>query len=191
LEGEAAGACRVDGSVTWTVNGISDTIELCLPTTEAPRMLADLDAHLEGSAATDYRRHEIAHGIGHVHAPTVEMFLPQMLNYQLTGRVSFTKGCYTGQEVVARLHYRGKTKRAMLLASLPDSGAEVAAAPGAPVFAKGRGQAVGNLVTSELAPEGGRHLLVVIALDALANPVTLGEEGPQLSFPPMPYPLES
>jgi folate-binding protein YgfZ len=191
FDSEAAGTCRVDGSATWTVGDIADTVELCAPATGAASLLADLEARLVGTDTADFRRHEIAHGIGHVHAPTVEMFLPQMLNYQLTGRVSFTKGCYTGQEVVARLHYRGKSKRAMLLATIPDSGEEVVATPGTPVFAEGRAQAVGNLVSSELAPEGGRCMLVVITLDALAHPVMLGENGPRLSFPPMPYSLES
>ena len=50
-------------------------------------------------------------GEAEVQAATADEFIPQMLNYDVSGHVSFTKGCYTGQEVVARLHYRGTAKQ--------------------------------------------------------------------------------
>ncbi len=55
----------------------------------------------------------IRRGIAEVQAPLQERLLPQEMNYQLTGGVSFKKGCYTGQEIVARLHYRGNLKKHM------------------------------------------------------------------------------
>lgn len=57
--------------------------------------------------------HQIRRGIGEVRAETQEQLLPQEINLQLTGGVSFKKGCYTGQEIVARLHYRGQLKKHM------------------------------------------------------------------------------
>ena len=113
------------------------------------------------------------------------MFLPQMLNYQLTGQLSFTKGCYTGQEVVARMHYRGKVKRAMVLATVDAP----APTPGESLYAAGSRQACGNVVSAETGPDGTR-MLAVIALNALDGDILLGENGPPLGFPPMPYALE-
>lgn len=52
-------------------------------------------------------------GIAYINQSTVELFVAQMLNYQLIGAISFTKGCYTGQEIIARMKYLGKLKRRM------------------------------------------------------------------------------
>ena len=54
---------------------------------------------------------EVQSGIATLTAPLVEAFVPQMLNYESVGGVSFKKGCYPGQEIVARAHYRGAVKR--------------------------------------------------------------------------------
>ena len=55
----------------------------------------------------------VRRGIGEIRAETVEEFIPQDLNFQFTGGVSFSKGCYTGQEIIARMHYKGKIKKHM------------------------------------------------------------------------------
>lgn len=172
--------------ILWTVADDTNTAEACLPADLADAWMARLSATLTRAESADYRRHEIERGIGHVRRATVEMFLPQMLNFQLTGRISFSKGCYTGQEVVARLHYRGKTKRAMFIARTSSATAE----PGDPLYVAGRSQSVGNVVSAEPDRDGNLALLVVLALDARSDSVRLGEQGPELAFPPMPYPLE-
>lgn len=59
------------------------------------------------------RATDIAAGIPQVYAATSEQFVAQMLNLDVVDAISFTKGCYTGQEVIARAHYRGKVKRRM------------------------------------------------------------------------------
>ncbi len=74
----------------------------------------------------------IRRGIAEVKAPLQEQLLPQEMNFQLTNGVSFKKGCYTGQEIVARLHYRGKLKKHMARArishhSAPEIGSQVLA----------------------------------------------------------------
>ena len=56
---------------------------------------------------------DIAAGVAQVHAATSEEFVAQMLNLDALGGISFEKGCYTGQEVIARAHYRGRVKRRM------------------------------------------------------------------------------
>lgn len=73
---------------------------------------------------------DILSGYGQVEKSTVEQFLPHHLNYQHTGAVSFNKGCYTGQEIVARMQYRGKLKSRLFLAEvevkdLPEPGTEI------------------------------------------------------------------
>ena len=60
-----------------------------------------------------WRALDIAAGIPEVYAATSEQFVAQMLNLDVMGAISFTKGCYTGQEVIARAHYRGRVKRRM------------------------------------------------------------------------------
>ena len=59
------------------------------------------------------RAARIAVGLPQVYAATTELFVAQMLNLDVIGAISFTKGCYTGQEVIARAHYRGRIKRRM------------------------------------------------------------------------------
>jgi folate-binding protein YgfZ len=73
----------------------------------------------------DWQALDITAGLPWVEAATQDLFIPQTLNLDLIGGVSFTKGCYPGQEVVARSHYRGTVKRRMArgLLALPDQGA--------------------------------------------------------------------
>lgn len=67
---------------------------------------------LTAPADTDaLNRHWVEQGIAEVQAATMEEFIPQMLNYHLIDGVSFKKGCYTGQEIVARMHYKGQLKK--------------------------------------------------------------------------------
>lgn len=98
-------------------------------------------------------------GFGEISAATAELFIPQMLNYHLNGAVNFKKGCYTGQEIVARTHYRGQVKRHVQLASCA---AKSAPEPGADVLGAS-GNTVGNVVDSALAGDGYCELLVVVA----------------------------
>ncbi len=152
---------------------------------------ADGGARLDGLAATAadeaaWQRLQIEAGIARIEAPTVETFVPQVLNYDLTGHISFTKGCYTGQEVVARLHYRGKSKRRCYRADLPGS---AAAAPGADLYLPG-GQAAGEMVNS-VAANGNGVALVTATEEALAQGLHLDDtDGPRLSLERPPYPLE-
>ncbi|MCZ6830773.1 MAG: tRNA-modifying protein YgfZ [Gammaproteobacteria bacterium] len=134
------------------------------------------------------------------------MFIPQMINYKMTGLIRFNKGCYTGQEVVARIHYRGKLKRPMVLASInlePDADLSAAgmsegrtserriAAAGTPLYKPGSEQSIGNVVNC--ARDGDSYrLLVVVTSAAVDEGVHLADPaGPQLSFHDLPYPLPS
>jgi len=135
---------------------------------------------------------EIRAGIPNIVASTAEAFVPQMVNYATIGGVSFTKGCYPGQEVVARMHYLGKLKRRMYLAhvetdSLPEAGENL--------FPAGAedAQACGKLVQAQLAPEGGIDLLAVIQIAvAEKETVHLGSvNGSPLQLLADPYPVDN
>lgn len=134
---------------------------------------------------------DIRAGIPAVFAETGEAFVPQMTNLQLIDGVSFTKGCYTGQEVVARMKYLGKLKRRMYLARV-DS--ETGPKPGDDIFSDGSesGQGAGKVVAASPSPDGGHELLAVTEISAFErDDVHLGDaDGPKLTFQPLPYPFE-
>jgi folate-binding protein YgfZ len=67
----------------------------------------------QGTALTLWERSDVAGGMPQIYAATSEAFVAQMLNLDLLGSIAFDKGCYTGQEVIARAHYRGRVKRRM------------------------------------------------------------------------------
>lgn len=126
-----------------------------------------------------------------IYAQTVEAFVPQMVNLQLVDGVSFRKGCYTGQEVVARTQFLGQLKRRMYLAHVDG---EVAPHPGDELHCAGSasGQGTGKVVDARPAPHGGFDLLAVVqlALVDAGDTIRLRDaDGPQLHFQPMPYPF--
>jgi len=119
-----------------------------------------------------------------------EQFVPQMVNFDVLGAVNFKKGCYPGQEVVARSQYRGTIKRRTALASVA---ADLdAAQAGVELFhSEDPGQPCGRVVNAAAAPDRGVDLLAEIKLAALdAGTVHLGTaDGPALRFLPLPYAL--
>ncbi|MCB1760139.1 MAG: folate-binding protein YgfZ [Gammaproteobacteria bacterium] len=130
-------------------------------------------------------------GIPTIHGATSEAFLPQMANMQLIDGVSFTKGCYTGQEVVARTKYLGKVKRRMYLATV-DS--DTPPQPGDELFAErsDSDRASGRVVDAAPSPNGGYELLAVVEIERQEQEqIHLGSTtGATLSFNPLPYPFE-
>lgn len=160
--------------------------EAFIPTGDAAELEAWLAQSSQPGFEAQWRLADINAGLGHLQPETLEMFIPQMLNYQLTGQVSFSKGCYTGQEVVARMHYRGKLKRPMYLASVESQEAPFA---GEPLFRPGSEQSVGNVVNAA-ADDSAYRLLAVVATDAIDHGIHLGStNGPRLEFHELPYSL--
>ncbi len=95
---------------------------------------------------------DVLSGLPRVLPETQEEFIPQALNLDLLGGISFDKGCYTGQEIVARVHYRGTVKRRCYLAAGPGE----PPAPGAPVYGpQSADQAAGHIVLAAPDPNGG------------------------------------
>ena len=122
-------------------------------------------------------------------AQTRELFIPQMINLQAVGGVSFKKGCYTGQEIVARMQYLGKLKRHLYRLSL--AAGHAAPAPGTPLFTPSHTSSVGEVVLAANA-ENGVELLAVLTSDAAqAGDIHLGDlQGPGLSLLELPYQLD-
>ena len=131
---------------------------------------------------------EVRSGVARVMAATAEHFVPQMINFELVGGVNFQKGCYPGQEVVARSQYRGTLKRRAMLF---DSDAVLA--PGQEVFhSADPGQPAGQVVLAASRPDGpGGSALVEVKLAALAQgSLHAGSaEGPLLRPAALPYPI--
>ncbi|MES9871787.1 MAG: folate-binding protein [Candidatus Sedimenticola sp. 6PFRAG7] len=134
---------------------------------------------------------DIRAGIPTVLEPTIEAFVPQMTNMQLVDGVSFTKGCYTGQEVVARMKYLGKLKRRMYLAR---SDSDECPAPGDELFSSSSksGQGAGRVVDAQPSPDGGCELLAVAEIASVeADDLHIGSaDGAKLNFLEMPYSFE-
>ncbi len=123
-----------------------------------------------------------------VYPETVEAFVPQMTNMQLVNGLSFKKGCYTGQEVVARMQYLGKLKRRMYRAMVDSVSPPL---PGNELFASDStsGQGAGHIVEAALSPDGGYEVLAVVEISSHDNnDVHLDSiDGPQLQFQALPY----
>ncbi|MFL9906713.1 CAF17-like 4Fe-4S cluster assembly/insertion protein YgfZ [Paraburkholderia sp. RL17-337-BIB-A] len=133
---------------------------------------------------------DIRAGEPRITQPVVEQFVPQMVNFDVLGAVNFRKGCYPGQEVVARSQYRGTIKRRTSLANVAGELETVKA--GAELFhSDDPGQPCGMVVNAASAPEGGVDVLVEIKLAALeGGTVHLGAaDGPALKFLTLPYGL--
>jgi hypothetical protein len=126
-------------------------------------------------------------GIPVILAATQDQFVPQMANMEVLHGVSFQKGCYPGQEIVARTQYLGKLKRRMFLAHVAAE-----AKPGDEVYSPVLpDQTAGVVANAAPAPEGGTDLLVVLRIDSQEDGRVhlAGPGGPNLSFKPLPYAL--
>lgn len=128
-------------------------------------------------------------GVPQVTQPTQEQFVPQMVNLELLGGVNFKKGCYPGQEIVARSQYLGKLKRRTALATVENA----AARAGDEVYSTfDPEQPCGMVVNAAANGAGGADMLVEMKLAALEEDVRLGSAtGPALRFAPLPYPLDA
>lgn len=133
-----------------------------------------------------WRWSEVQSGVATLTAPLFELFVPQMLNYESLGGVNFKKGCYPGQEVVARSQFRGTLKRRAYIVR-----SEAALEVGMEVFAAGDAeQATGTVVQAAPAPDGGWLALVSMQIASAEEALNAGSaSGPALNILPLPYAL--
>jgi tRNA-modifying protein YgfZ len=132
---------------------------------------------------------DIRAGIPTIYDRTADAFVPQMANMQLIDGVSFNKGCYTGQEVVARMQYLGKLKRRMYLAEVES---DTPPQPGDELFSTSTTSQQGSGSVVAASPLGGGRyeiLAVVEVRSAESGEVRLSDHGPVLQFKALPYPF--
>lgn len=153
-------------------------------------VLPSLRSTLAFGGSDAWRLSAIHAGIPQITLKTQEQFVPQMINYELIGGVNFKKGCYPGQEIVARSQYLGKLKRRTALATI--DGADALA--GDEVFdLADPDQPCGMIVNAAPNGAGGVDALVELKLVSLdQGDIRLGSAtGAPLRFKPMPYALDA
>src|SRR5450830_468399 len=166
-----------------------------LSTANAHDVWPQLAGALNKGGNDAWRLSEIHAGVPQISLPTQEQFVPQMVNFELLGGVNFKKGCYPGQEIVARSQYLGKLKRRTTLVSIADA----AAVAGGELFATSDpDQPCGMLVNAAPNGAGGIDALVEMKLGAIAEgssaagAVRYGSAlGAHVQFLPMPYVLDA
>ena len=178
-----------------TVIRVSDTpprFEIVSNIENIKNVWEQLSAEAKPVGSGSWNLLDIQNAIPDVVAETKEAFVPQMINLEGINALSFKKGCYPGQEIVARMHYLGKLKRHMFLANTDSQNVP---SPGDSLYAEGSdarpqsGQGAGKIVRAESNPNGGTDLLAVIELASkekgslhLESP-----QGPMLNLQPLPY----
>ncbi|WP_053178423.1 CAF17-like 4Fe-4S cluster assembly/insertion protein YgfZ [Pseudomonas kilonensis] len=162
--------------------------ELWAPAEQAQTLRTRLGAELAETDLNPWLLGQIRAGIGQVMPATRELFIPQMLNLQAVGGVSFKKGCYTGQEIVARMQYLGKLKRRLYRLQLD---ASELPEPGTALFSPTHGSSIGEVVMAARG-EGNIELLAVLQAEAAEDDnLHLGTlEGPGLQQLDLPYELD-
>lgn len=148
-----------------------------------------LHAKPVGSACWDWLN--IRSGVPIILPQTQEQFVAQMVNFDLIGGINFKKGCYPGQEIVARTHYLGKLKRRTYLAHIDT--ADVPQAGDELFSADMEGQASGMLVNAAPSPDGGYDALAVVQMSSQETQTIHWKslQGETLKFSPLPYELPS
>ncbi|WP_339514923.1 CAF17-like 4Fe-4S cluster assembly/insertion protein YgfZ [Pseudomonas sp. RL_15y_Pfl2_60] len=167
----------------------SNCAELWAPAAQAQALEQHLSEHAAPADLNQWQLAQIRLGVGHVQGSTRELFIPQMLNLQALGGVSFKKGCYTGQEIVARMQYLGKLKRRLYRLTL-DS--QQLPAPATEIFSSVHSSSVGEVVTAAHSDDG-IELLAVLQNDAAQSAdLKLGHaDGLPLRLLDLPYTLDS
>lgn len=156
---------------------------------QAPHLWKPLVCGARAAGAPVWDWLAIRAGIPAILPATQELFVPQMANLELFGAVNFKKGCYPGQEIVARMQYLGRLKQRMYLAHIAG---DAAPQPGDHLYSADlEGQHSGTLVNAAPAPDGGWDVLAVVQIGSRdSQTVHLGSlQGAALAFQDLPYSL--
>jgi folate-binding protein YgfZ len=194
-EGVPMKLSAVQGEQAVALRLAADRFELITPAGQAPELWRCLSRAAVPVGASCWSWLDIRAGIPVITSSTQEQFIPQMVNLEALGGVSFRKGCYPGQEIVARTQYLGKVKRRMYLANIRAHSALPVAA-GDELFSVGMGdQPAGMIVNAANSPSGGVDVLAVVQT-ASAGEEREGKirwkslDGPPLAFMLLPYSVE-
>lgn len=172
-----------EGLLCLRLGGEVPRFLLLVAASQAKEIQSTLSAKAQPTQLNLWKYLAIQAGEPNVYPETQEAFIPQMLNLEALNGLSFTKGCYTGQEVVARMQYLGKLKRQLFRAKVES---DQRPAPGDALFCKDStsGQGAGQVVEVAAAPEGG-YALLTVAESALVENSELqlqDASGPKLKF---------
>ncbi|MFJ3370977.1 YgfZ/GcvT domain-containing protein [Pseudomonas sp. NPDC086251] len=186
LPADTDSVARNDGLIAIRVS--PDRAELWVAADQADAIKAKLSALIAEGDLNQWLLGQVRAGIGQVMPSTRELFIPQMLNLQAVGGVSFKKGCYTGQEIVARMQYLGKLKRRLYRLQLD---ASELPEPGTPLFSPTHGSSIGEVVLAARTEQNIELLAVLQAEAADAGDIHVGAlEGPALQLLDLPYQLD-
>jgi folate-binding protein YgfZ len=162
-------------------------ILIVAPGADRPVLRAALARHARQAAYDEWRWYGIVAGVPLLRAATSDLFVAHAVNLDLLGAINFRKGCYPGQEIIARMQYLGRLKERMFGFDVDALDIE----PGARLFsgAFGDDQPCGTVVDAAPDRTRGSVLLAVVQLAAVAaNDVALGaRDGPKLLRRPLPY----
>jgi folate-binding protein YgfZ len=164
-----------------------DRYEIIVARDQAPALRKTLSGSANTAEPEYWDWLDIRAGIPSILPATQEEFVPQMVNLDAIGGLSLTKGCYPGQEIVARMHYRGTLKQRMVLANLA---AAAVPQPGDKLYSTATGeQSCGTIVNAARAPEGGYDVLAAIQIASAERGDVRWKalDGPALTFLPLPY----
>lgn len=191
LQGLIGNAVPHSEQAPWTLQSEGDAhIVHLYPAAGHPRALWIAPVSTAAPATTltaaQWLWSEVTSGVATVSQPVYELFVPQMLNYESIGGVNFKKGCYPGQEVVARSQFRGTLKRRAFIVH-----AEAEVQAGTEVFAASDAeQAAGTVVQAAPAPQGGWEAIISMQISAAPEALTAGSAaGTPLTILPLPYTL--
>jgi len=161
---------------------------LIAPEAEMQTIWNSLKEQLPTRGYNHWNLMDIQQGIPSIYAATVDAFVPQMVNMHAIDGVSFSKGCYPGQEIVARMHYLGKLKRRMYRAHVTTAQAPK---PGDTLFSadSDSGQGAGQIVMSAALGNGQYEVLAVMQIKAHDEGKLhlVSNEGPLLELREIPY----
>lgn len=166
-------AINYNGNIAIQIDSAGLMFECWIKQADVATLWPVLSAGLPLSGSSHWELLTIRLGLGEVCTETTDLFIPQMLNYQLIGAISFNKGCYTGQEIVARMEYKGKLKRAMYRIKTATQPLQ----PGTELFAAANptGQSIGNIVNSAAADDNTSESLAVLSHQAIDQGIVLIE----------------
>lgn len=169
-----ATALRLPGQGRWLIS------------VESPAEHHGIELNDDEDALNTWLLEDIRSGLAWLTAPQQDHFLPQMLNWEALGGISFKKGCYTGQEVVARAHFRGQVKKRLVrvtatAGSLPQVG---------DTLVDEQDKAVGEVVSSAFSGDQQIELLAVASTKAIEALIPLYWQGHPLTLCDLPYAIE-
>lgn len=157
---------QVEGGVIFRLRGAEPRYEL-LMSVEQDDMLERLEDIGVTDDLEEWELADIREGIVHIHPEIQDTYTPQLLNYDITGIIDFKKGCYTGQEIVARMHYRGTAKKRLFRAVVQD----IRASLQSQIMHKG--EIAGEIVSVAMTDTGAHELLAILPCELVEQKALL------------------